>query len=132
MVLSKKVGGAAPSDKIRHAAIGCGGMAAMDLREIAKSPHVDVVALCDIDDNPLGAAKGRHANAETFNDFRKMFDKLDGKIDSCHVTVPDHMHAPIAMWAIERGIHVYCQKPLTHEIVEARQEASGRGCLRRG
>ena len=119
--LTSAAGGAAPSDKLRHAAIGCGGMAAMDLREIAKSPHVEIVALCDIDDSPLGAAKGRHGKAETFYDFRKMFDKLAGRIDSCNVTVPDHMHAPIAMWALERGIHVYGQKPLTHEIVEARR-----------
>ncbi len=124
IILASSADAAAPSERIRHAAVGCGGMGGADLQSIASSPYVDIVALCDIDDNHIAAARQggkRYEKAETYNDFRRMFDKLEGKIDSCHVTVPDHMHAPISMAALDRGIHVYCQKPLTHEIVEARR-----------
>jgi predicted dehydrogenase len=107
--------------RVRHAAIGVTGMGGHDLGEIASSPHVDVVALCDIDDRHLDAAAKRFPGAKRYNDFRELFAKEGKSFDSCHVTVPDHMHAPIAMTALLHGKHVYCQKPLTHEIEEARK-----------
>ena len=111
----------AANGKVRHAAVGCAGMGGHDLQELASSPHCEVVALCDIDDRHLRAAARKYPSARTYNDFREMFEKEHDDIDSCHVTVPDHMHAPIAMTAIRHGKHVYCQKPLTHEIDEARK-----------
>lgn len=109
------------NSKVRHAAIGCQGMGGYDLRMISSSPHCEVVALCDIDDRHLAAASKDHPDARKYNDFRVLFDREGKDVDSCHVTVPDHMHAPIAMTAVRHGKNVYCQKPLTHEIDEARK-----------
>ncbi len=72
----------------------------------------------------LAKAAGRFPGAKTFNDFRKLLDVLDKQIDAVSVSTPDHMHAPITMSAIHRGKHVYCQKPMTHSLYEARQIAA--------
>lgn len=109
------------NSKVRHAACGVTGMGGHDLEQIASSPSCEVVALCDIDDRHLDEASKKHPQAKRYNDFRRLFDVEHKNIDSCHVTVPDHMHAPIAMTAVVLGKHVYCQKPLTHEIEEARR-----------
>lgn len=109
------------NSKVRHAAVGVGNMGAYDLKRIASSPHSEVVALCDIDDRYLDAAAKIFPDARRYNDFRKMFDAEDKNIDSCNITTPDHMHAPITMTAIQQQKHVFCQKPLTHEIDEARK-----------
>lgn len=109
------------NSKVRHAAIGCRGMGALDLESLASHPHLEVVALCDIDDRYLNGALKKYPRARCYNDFRVLFERERANIDSCHVTVPDHMHAPIAMTAILAGKHVYCQKPLSHEIDEARK-----------
>jgi predicted dehydrogenase len=108
------------NSKVRHAGIGVQGMGGHDLGELAGSPHLDVAYICDIDDRHLDAAAKRYPSAVRYNDYRQLFDKEHQRIDSCHVTVPDHMHAPITMTALIHGKHVYCQKPLTHEIHEAR------------
>ncbi|HBO52603.1 MAG: Gfo/Idh/MocA family oxidoreductase [Planctomycetota bacterium] len=116
------IAGAYPANtKVRHAACGVTGMGGYDLRMLSSSPHSEIVALCDIDDGHLGSAAKLHKKAAQYNDFRKMFDKEHKNIDSCHVTVPDHMHAPITMTALNHGKNVYCQKPLCHEIDEARK-----------
>jgi len=107
--------------RVRHAGIGVQGMGGYDLGEISKHPLLDVVALCDIDDDHLDAAAKKFPGAKRYNDFRKLFEEEAKNFDSCHVTVPDHMHAPITMTALAHGKHVYCQKPLTHEIDEARK-----------
>ena len=109
------------NSKVRHAAFGVTGMGGHDLGQIARSPHVEVVALCDIDDHHLDQGSKRFPGAKRYNDFRELFARESKNIDSCHVTVPDHMHAPIAMTAVLYQKHVYCQKPLTHEIDEARK-----------
>ncbi len=121
VVLPGFASGYPANSKVRHAAVGVTGMGGYDLSQIATSPHVEIVALCDIDDRHLDSASKKHPAAKRYNDFRVMFDRDGKNIDSCHVTVPDHMHAPIAMTAILAGKHVYCQKPLTHEIDEARK-----------
>ena len=110
--------------KLRHAAIGCGGMGATDLRNIASHPDVEVVALCDVDTAMFTKVKKRAPNAKEYQDYRVMFAELGGQIDSCNVSTPDHMHAAISMMAMEAGINVYCQKPLARTVAEARAMAA--------
>ncbi len=109
------------SQRLRTAHIGVGGMGGSDLGSISSHNLVDVVAVCDVDANNLAQAAGQHAGAQTFADFRRMFDGLADSIDAVVVSTPDHTHAPAAMTALNLGKPVYCQKPLTHEVFEARQ-----------
>lgn len=111
----------APSDRIRTAHIGVGGMGGADLRSISTHPAVQVVALCDVDSERLGKAGEQFADAKRFADYRKLFDQLADQVDAVVVSTPDHTHAPAAMSALNAGKHVYCQKPLTHEVYEARR-----------
>jgi len=106
--------------RLRHAAVGVGGMGAEDLKQIASHPDVDVVALCDVDADRLKKAAELHPKARTFSSWHEMFAAMGGEIDSVHVTIPDHNHAIVAAWALSMGMHVYCQKPLTHDVLEAR------------
>lgn len=125
--LAAFVGGAASartparSARLRLAGIGVGGMGAADLASLSSHANVDVVALCDVDANRLAEAGEKHPKARRFNDFRKMFDAMADSIDAVHVSTPDHTHAPATMTAMNAGKHVYCQKPLTHDVYEARQ-----------
>jgi predicted dehydrogenase len=111
----------AQSARVRLAGIGVGGMGAADLASLSSHPNVDVVALCDVDSQRLAEAAGKHPRAKQFSDFRKMFDAMSDSIDAVHVSTPDHTHAPAAMTAMHCGKHIYCQKPLTHDVYEARQ-----------
>src|SRR5262245_54916152 len=107
--------------KLAHAVVGCGGMGNSDMMAIASHPGVDIVALCDVDlTNPEAAAK-KFPSAKTYRDFRKMFAEMSNDIDSVNVGIPDHMHAAVSMTAMNNGIHVYCQKPLTHDVYESRR-----------
>jgi predicted dehydrogenase len=110
-----------PSGKLQHAGIGVGGQGAYDLECIAGSGKVNVYALCDIDELTLQKAAQKYPGARLYRDWREMLDKEKGHIDSVNVSTPDHMHAPASMTAIRQGIHVYCEKPLTHELYETRQ-----------
>jgi predicted dehydrogenase len=110
-----------PLDKLRTAHVGVGGMGAADLGSIASHARVEVAALCDVDRNHLDQARAKFPGAETFADFREMISGLGDKIDAVVVSTPDHTHAPAAMTALNHGLPVYCQKPLTHEVFEARQ-----------
>jgi len=109
-----------PNEKLNIGSIGVGGKATSDIKECAKTENI--VALCDVDD--ANAAKSKlyetFPNAPKYKDFRKMLDKESNNIDAMIVTIPDFMHATAAMWCMERGKHVYVQKPLTHTIAEAR------------
>jgi len=105
---------------VRHAAIGVGGMGASDLEQISNHGAIDLVALCDVDESNLQAAAARFPAARTYRDWRKLFAELSDGIDSVHVTIPDHMHAPVMLEALRREKHVYGQKPLTRTIAEAR------------
>ncbi|MFZ9695323.1 MAG: Gfo/Idh/MocA family protein, partial [Chitinophagaceae bacterium] len=110
----------APSDKLNIAGIGAGGKGASDLAEFAKSPYVNIVSLCDVDDR--GSAKTRKAfpKASYYKDFREMLAKEKDTIDACSISTPDHTHAVATLAAMKLGKHVYTQKPLTHNIYEAR------------
>lgn len=114
------VGYTAPSDKLVLAAIGSGGKGASDIRNASVKGREKVAALCDVDFSG-SAAKSLKAfpKAKKFADYRVMLDKMKG-IDAVTISTPDHVHGPAAKYAMERGIHVYVQKPMTHNIREAR------------
>lgn len=110
----------APSDQLNLAAIGAGGKGSSDIRNATVNGRERVVALCDVDFS--GSASGTaetYPNASRYSDFRKMLDN-EPDIDAVTISTPDHTHGPAAKYAIERGVHVYVQKPLTHNIQEAR------------
>ncbi|MDN5217243.1 Gfo/Idh/MocA family oxidoreductase [Fulvivirgaceae bacterium BMA12] len=110
----------APSDRLNLAAIGAGGKGSSDIRNASVKGRENVVALCDVDFS--GSAKRSveaFPNAKLFHDYREMLDKEKG-IDAVTISTPDHVHGPAAKFAMERGVHVYVQKPLTHNIREAR------------
>lgn len=111
----------APSDKLNIAGIGVGGKGASDLMEFAKSPFVNIVSLCDVDDRQAKDARKRYPKATYYRDFREMLDKEKNNIDACSISTPDHTHAVATIAAMQLGKHVYTQKPLTHNIYEARQ-----------
>ncbi len=106
--------------KLAHACIGCNGMGTGDRQNLASHDKIEIVALCDVDTARMAEARKEHPNARVYQDWRELLEKEGDKIDSVNVTVPDHMHASIAMAALKRGKHVYCQKPLTHDVAEAR------------
>ncbi len=110
----------APSDKLNIAAIGCGGKGLSDIKEFAKSPNVNIVALCDVDEKEAVEARKLFPNATFHHDFRKMLPAEKNNIDACSVSTPDHTHALATLTAMQLGKHVYTQKPLTHDIYEAR------------
>src|SRR5690606_18732298 len=112
---------ASPIDRLRTAHIGVGGMGASDLDSIASHSAVAVAALCDVDRTHLEQARAKFPNAEVFRDYRELFARLGETIDAVVVSTPDHTHAPAAMTALNHGKPVYCQKPLTHDVFEARQ-----------
>ncbi|MBK9565903.1 MAG: Gfo/Idh/MocA family oxidoreductase [Saprospiraceae bacterium] len=109
-----------PSDTLYLAGIGAGGKGASDLTECAKSPNVKVSFLCDVDDRQAVKSKQNFPGAKFYKDFRKMLDIEHKNIDAVTVSTPDHTHAVAALAAIEKGKHVYVQKPLTWSIHEAR------------
>ena len=109
------------AERLRLASIGVGGMGGADLGSLSSHAKVDVVALCDVDANNLAAANNKHPKAKCFSDFRKMLSEMAGEIDAVSVSTPDHTHAAAAMTAMNHGKHVYCQKPLTHDVYESRQ-----------
>ena len=106
--------------RLRTAHIGLGMMGKEDLASISSHKQVDVVALCDVDANMLSAASKLHPKAKLYADYRTMLKEMAGKIDAVIVSTPDHTHAPASMLAMEHGKAVYCQKPLTHHVSEAR------------
>lgn len=110
----------APSDKLRIAGIGVGGKGESDLQAFAKSPNVSIVALCDVDDRQAVESRKRFPNAVYYKDFRVMLEKEKNNIDAVSVSTPDNIHAVATLAAMQLGKHVYTQKPLTHDIYEAR------------
>ena len=110
-----------PGMRLRHASFGAGGMAWADLTQIANCNNVEIVAVCDVDRNRMGAAKQRFPQARFYQDWRELLDREEKNIDSVNVSTPDHMHAPIGVSAMQLGKHVYGQKPLAHEIYEVRR-----------
>ena len=107
--------------RLRTAHIGVGGMGAADLASISSHSMVDVVGLCDVDSKNLAAAKNLHPSAKTYTDYRTLLTEMKEDIDAVVVSTPDHTHAPVSMMAMKMDKPVYCQKPLTHFVSEARE-----------
>ncbi len=106
------------NSKMNVAVIGCGGRGGGNLSSVGASENI--VALCDVNANNLNAAAAKHPKAAKFTDFRKVFDK-DGAFDAVVVSTCEHTHAFATMRAVKARKHVYCEKPLTYNIWEARQ-----------
>lgn len=110
----------APSDQLNIAAIGSGGKGATDIRNASVMGRERVTALCDVDFSGSAAESVKaFPKAKLFADYRVMLDKVKD-IDAVTISTPDHVHGPAAAFAMQRGKHVYVQKPMTHNIQEAR------------
>lgn len=117
-----RMGYKSPLEKLNVAAIGAGGKGRSDLRGCEPE---NIVALADPDEVRAAESFERYPKAKRFTDFRKMLDKMEKEIDAVIVATPDHMHGVATTWAMERGKAVYCQKPLTRTIWEARELTHG-------
>ena len=114
---------APPSDVVRHASFGASGMAGADLGAIISHPKVKFVCVADVDLKRAEALKKNHPELRVYQDWRELLDKEHKNLDSVNVSTTDHMHAPIGMTAMQHGLHVYGQKPLTHDVFESRRLA---------
>ena len=112
-------GNIAPSEKLNIAGIGVGGMGKSNMMQLESE---NIVALCDVDHEYAAETFKRYPKAKVYTDFRKMLDKQKD-IDAVMIATPDHTHAVIAAEAMRRRKHVYCQKPLTHDVYESRMLA---------
>ncbi len=112
-------GAASANQKLNLAGIGIGGQGAHDLSQMESE---NIVALCDVDKGYAAHTFKKYPRAQQFTDYRQMLDQVK-EIDGVVIATPDHHHAFAAMEAIKRGKHVYCEKPLTHSVWEARQVA---------
>ena len=111
---------ASPNEILTHASFGASGMARSDIEGLTRGGRARLVAVADVDLTKARALKKEFPDIKIYQDWRELLEK-EKSIDSVNVTVPDHMHAPMAMAAMQLGKHVYCQKPLTHDIYEARR-----------
>ena len=111
-------GNTAPSEKLDIAGIGVGGRGAGDIGEVSSE---NIVALCDVDFRHAADTFKKYPKARQYRDFRRMLDRENKNIDAVVVATPDHTHAVAAMMAIKMGKHVYCEKPLAHDIFEVRK-----------
>ncbi len=110
-------GSTAPSNRLNIAGIGIGGMGASNLHACESE---NIVALCDVDSSYSSKVFSRYPKAKVYKDYRALLDK-EKDLDAVIIATPDHTHAVITMAALEAGKHVYCQKPLTHTVHEARK-----------
>jgi predicted dehydrogenase len=106
-----------PNERLNIACVGVGGQGAYDLSQVKSE---NIVALCDVDRRRAAGAFNEFEEAKKYSDFRKMFDEMGKSIDAVVVSTPDHCHAVVAAMALRMGKHVYCQKPITHSVYEAR------------
>ncbi|GAA4339553.1 Gfo/Idh/MocA family oxidoreductase [Mucilaginibacter gynuensis] len=110
----------APSDKLIVAGVGAGGKGSSDIENFYKSGKAEIAFLCDVDDRAAAGTVKKFPKAKYYKDWRKLLDKEAKHIDAVSVSTPDHNHAIIGLAAMQLGKHVYIQKPLTHDIYEAR------------
>jgi len=116
------LGHVAPSDKLHIAAIGCGGEGENDIHHYATAPKKNAVisCLCDVDDRMAAPRIKEFPKAKFYHDWREMFDKESNNFDAVSVAIPDHNHAIVGLSAMKLKKHLYLQKPLSHDIHEAR------------
>lgn len=110
----------APSDKLLIAGVGAGGKGGDDIRHFAASGNAEIAYLVDVDDRQAKENIAKFPKAKYYHDWRELFDKESKHFDAVSVGIPDHNHAIVAYHAMQLGKHVYVQKPLTHDIYEAR------------
>ncbi|NHE56548.1 Gfo/Idh/MocA family protein [Cyclobacterium plantarum] len=120
-LLSQYSGFTKKQEKVRHVCVGVGGMGWHDLNRFKAHPNVDIVAICDVDENHLNKAADAIPNAKKYTDWRELLEKEAENFDAINVSVPDHNHFSIAMQSIQMGKHVYCQKPMCHDVAEIRK-----------
>jgi predicted dehydrogenase len=116
-----RLGAASANSLLNHASFGAAGQAGADLNAITATKLVNLVAVADVDLNRTAELRKRYPDTRVYQDWRELLDKEQKNIDSVNVSTPDHMHAPIALAAIQLGKHVYNEKPLTHNVFEARR-----------
>ncbi len=116
------LGHVAPSDKLYIAAIGCGGEGENDIQHYANAPKKNAVVsfLCDVDDRMAAPRLKEFPKAKFYHDWREMFDQENKNFDAVTVAIPDHNHAIVGLSAMQLNKHLYLQKPLSHDIYEAR------------
>ena len=112
------------NSRLQIAGIGCDGKGWSDIKEMSGHPKTQMVGFCDVDLARTEKVKKLAPNAPVFQDYRDLLNDLGDKVDAVTVSTPDHMHAMITIDALKGGKHVYCQKPLTHNVWESRQVAS--------
>ncbi len=111
--------GLSPNAKVNVAGIGIGSQGGADVDAVAGEGQ-NIVALCDVDENYAAKKFAQYPKAKRFKDFRVMLDQMSREIDAVVIGTPDHTHAVIALEAMKRGKHVYCEKPLAHSVQEIR------------
>ena len=111
------------NSKLQLGGIGCEGKGWSDIHEMSTHEQVKHVAFCDVDLGRTDKVRQLNPEAPVFQDYRDMMDQVGDKIDALTVSTPDHMHAFISLDLMRQGKHIYCQKPLTHNVWEARQMA---------
>ena len=111
----------APSDKLMIAGVGAGGKGESDIANFYASGKAEIAYLCDVDDRRSATTRSRFPKAKYYKDWRELLDKEHKNFDAVSVSTPDHTHAIVGLSAMQLGKHVYVQKPLTHDIYEARQ-----------
>ena len=127
-LLPSRLWAASSSEKLRIAVIGVAGRGRQNLDGVSGE---QIAALCDVDSENLKAAAARFPAAKCYRDFRKLFDEMHSQIDAVVVSTPDHTHAPAGAAALRLGKHLYCEKPMAHEVFEVRTltELAARGKL---
>lgn len=112
-----------PMNRLRHASVGTSGMAWSDINDLTAHKSLDLVAVADVDLSKTVQVRKKFPHVRVYQDWREMLEKERRNIDSVNVSTPDHMHAPIAMSAMQLGKHVYVQKPMAHNVAETRKLA---------
>ncbi len=114
--------GGPPSETVLHASFGASGMGMSDIQSLTQSKHLKLVAVADVDLRRTAKVKEMFPGIRVYQDWRELLDK-EKQLDSVNISTPDHMHAPITMRAMQRGLNVYTQKPLAQSIYEVRRLA---------
>jgi len=109
------------NSKIQLAAVGTEGRGWADIDAMSTHLKTETVAFCDVDLSRTAKVRRLNPKAEIFQDYREMLSTMDEQVDAVTIGIPDHMHAPVVINALNRNKHVYCEKPLTHTVWEARQ-----------